>query len=127
MKINQIRAGVLLSYVQIALNLLVSLVYTPVMLRLLGQSEYGIYTLASSTIAYLGLLNFGLSSSYVRYFTRYRENGDEQGVAQLNAIFLLVYTVIAAVALCAGLVLAWNVPALFGEKLTAAETRTTTM
>ncbi len=127
MKINQIRAGVLLSYVQIALNLLVSLVYTPVMLRLLGQSEYGIYTLASSTIAYLGLLNFGLSSSYVRYFTRYRENGDEQSVAQLNAVFLLVYAVIAAVALCAGLVLAWNVPALFGEKLTAAETHTTTV
>ena len=125
MKKGQIKAGVLLSYVQIALNLVVSLVYTPFMLRVLGQSEYGVYTLASSTIAYLGLLNFGLSSSYVRYFTRYRKNEDEQSLAQLNAVFLLVYAIIALVALFAGLVIAWNVSIFFGEKLSSSELQLT--
>ena len=42
---NQKKAGVLLSYGQTALSTLISLTYTPVMLRLLGQSEYGLYTL----------------------------------------------------------------------------------
>lgn len=36
---NQKKAGVLLSYGQTILSTLISLTYTPVMLRLLGQSE----------------------------------------------------------------------------------------
>ena len=37
---DQKKAGVLLSYGQTILSTIISLVYTPVMLRLLGQSEY---------------------------------------------------------------------------------------
>ena len=54
MKINQIKAGAALSYVSMGLGYIVSVIYTPVMLRLLGQSEYGLYNLAASVIAYLG-------------------------------------------------------------------------
>lgn len=123
-KINQLKGGILLAYFQTGLNTVISLVYTPVMLRLLGQSEYGIYTLASSVISYLGLLNFGLSSSYIRYYTKYRDKGDMAGLAQLNGIFLTVYLGIAAVAGLAGGVLSWNVSALFGKSLTEQELTT---
>ena len=50
---NQKKAGVLLSYGQTALSTLISLTYTPVMLRLLGQSEYGLYTPVSYTHLFL--------------------------------------------------------------------------
>ena len=66
MKINQLKAGVLLSYLSVGIGALVSIIYTPIMLRLLGQSEYGLYTLAGSVVSYLSILNFGLSSSYIR-------------------------------------------------------------
>lgn len=121
MKINQIKFGVVLSYLQMGLNTLISLIYTPIMLRLLGQSEYGVYTLASSTIAYLGLLNFGMSSSYIRFFTRYKEAHDEKGLAQLNGVFFLVYVVIAIVALAAGITLGCQVDLLFGASMTMEE------
>ena len=42
-KIDQRKAGVILSYAGELVKILVSLVYTPIMLRLLGQSEYGLY------------------------------------------------------------------------------------
>ncbi|MGM9616331.1 oligosaccharide flippase family protein [Butyricicoccus sp.] len=125
MKINQVKAGVILSYLQTALNAVISLVYTPIMLRLLGQSEYGVYTLASSMIAYLGLLNFGLSSSYIRYYSKYKSRDDSRGLAQLNSIFLSVYTVIALIAFAAGLGISFNTEALFGATLTAEELVTT--
>lgn len=40
MQINQRKAGVILSYTGEIVKILVNLVYTPIMLRLLGQSEY---------------------------------------------------------------------------------------
>ena len=124
MKMNQLKAGVVLTYAQTILNALISLAYTPIMLRLLGQSEYGVYTMSSSMIAYLGLLNFGLNSSYVRFFTRYRNNNDPVSLARLNGVFLLVYSAIAAVALIAGLTISANVSLFYGGSLTAGELET---
>ncbi len=124
MKSSQIKAGVILSYLQLGLNAVISLAYTPVMIRLLGQSEYGAYTVASSTIAYLGLLNFGLSSSYIRFYTRYKKQEDELGIARLNGIFLAVYTLIALVAFAAGTAMALNVELFFGSSMSAQELET---
>ena len=49
---NQLKVGALLNYVVLGLNSLIGLLYTPYMLRMMGQSEYGIYSLAASVIAY---------------------------------------------------------------------------
>ena len=53
MPVNQLKAGVVLNYVVIFLNTVVGLLYTPYMLRMMGQSEYGFYSLVASLIAYL--------------------------------------------------------------------------
>lgn len=53
---NQRKMGAVLSYVNIFLSILVGLVYTPIMLRLLGQSEYGLYSLIGSFVSYLSVL-----------------------------------------------------------------------
>ena len=42
---NQLKAGAALNYVVILLNIAVGLLYTPYMLRMMGQSEYGLYSL----------------------------------------------------------------------------------
>ncbi|NMA74919.1 MAG: hypothetical protein GX963_12345, partial [Bacteroidales bacterium] len=51
--INQLKAGAALSYLAMGLGYIVSIAYTPIMLRLLGQSEYGLYNLVASVVAYL--------------------------------------------------------------------------
>ena len=40
---SQRKLGTILSYLNIFLSNTISLIYTPYMLRMLGQSEYGIY------------------------------------------------------------------------------------
>lgn len=65
MKINQLKAGVILSYISLAAGSIISVIYTPVMLRILGQSEYGLYSLASSVTAYLSLFSLGLSLIHI--------------------------------------------------------------
>ena len=45
---SQFKIGALLSYVVLALQNLVGLLYTPFMLRMMGTSEYGIYSVAAA-------------------------------------------------------------------------------
>jgi O-antigen/teichoic acid export membrane protein len=70
-KTNQLKWGVVLSYAQMVLGVVISIVYTPVMIRLLGKSEYGLYSTVSSTISMLSILSLGFSASYVRFFFRF--------------------------------------------------------
>ena len=121
---DQKKAGVLLSYGQTVLSTLISLVYTPVMLRLLGQSEYGTYTLVNGFISNLSLMSFGLGSAYVRYFARYEASDGEDGVAKINGMFMVIFLVIGVLSLFVGGILVANVHNIFAAKLTPAEVET---
>ncbi len=121
MKINQLKAGVLLSYLAQVIHIASGMIYTPVMLRLLGQSEYGLYQLVSSVIAYLGLLNFGFNGGYLRFYSRYKVNRDEDGIARLNGMFLIIFIVIAALCVLCGSIMIIKANIIFGDGLTEAE------
>ena len=92
MKVNQVRAGAVLSYVSIILSTVISFVYTPIMIGRLGDSEYGVYQFVLPIISYLSLLSFGLGSAYVRYYSRFKAADDRDGMRKLNGMFLLAYT-----------------------------------
>lgn len=118
---SQKRAGVILTYLTQVINLVSGLVYTPIMLRLLGQSEYGLYQLVSSVVSYLGLLSFGFSSSYLRFYSRFRADDDEDGVKGLNGLFMATFLTIALVSVACGTVLVANIRLVFADGLTEAE------
>ena len=121
MKVNQLKVGVILSYISMFVSNIISIIYTPIMLRILGQSEYGTYNLAFSVISYLGLLSFGFGSSYIRFYTRYKKLNDDNAVAKLNGMFITIFSLIAMITVIAGIVLIANVDLLFGEKLSGDE------
>jgi O-antigen/teichoic acid export membrane protein len=118
---NQLKAGAALSYISMGLGYLVSIIYTPIMLRLLGQSEYGLYNLVASVVAYLGVLNFGFGSAYMRYYSRYKVQDDRKKIATLNGMFLIIFSVIGLIAVIAGTLLAMNTEVIFGSELTGVE------
>lgn len=121
MRINQIKTGALLNYVIIGLNTVVGLLYTPYMLRCLGQNEYGIYSLVASIIAYLTLLDFGFGNAIIRYTAKYRAEGKSDEQWHMFGMFLIVYCVIGLIALAGGLVLYYNVDALFDHTMTPSD------
>ncbi len=118
---NQKKVGVLLSYVSEVIKILTSLLYTPIMLRLLGQSEYGLYQLVYSVVSYLGLLSFGFSSSYIRYYSRYKADNDEEQIFRLNGMFMTVFIVIAVIAMICGIVMVGNIEKIFSTGLSIEE------
>lgn len=123
MKRNQIKSGIILSYISKIIQVVVGILYTPIMIRLLGQSEYGLYNIAASIVAYLGLLNLGFGSAYMRFYSRYKVE-DENEVANLNGMFVEIFVVLGIVAVFAGVILANNLNILFGASLTGSEITT---
>ena len=118
---NQLKAGAALNYAVILLNIGVGLGYTPYLLRMLGQSEYGLYSLVASVISYLTLLDLGLGNAVVRYTAKYRAEGKVREQYELFGMFLLLYTLIGVLAACAGAGLYHQMDAWFGDTLTADE------
>ena len=118
---DQLKAGALLSYVVLGLNTLIGLLYTPFMLRMLGQSEFGLYSLAASVIAYLTVLDLGFGNSIVRYTAKYRAEGKQEEQYEMFGMFFLLYLFISALAFILGVLLVANVDCLFDTHMTVDE------
>uniref|UniRef100_UPI003FED950F lipopolysaccharide biosynthesis protein n=1 Tax=Roseburia sp. TaxID=2049040 RepID=UPI003FED950F len=121
MKVNQLKAGTLLSYVSIIISNVISIIYTPIMLRVMGQNEYGLYGYVSSIVTNLSILSFGFGGAYIRYYSRYKKEEDKKGLAGLNGLFIIVFSVIGLVALILGGLICLFPEQILGSKLTAAE------
>ena len=57
---NQLKAGVIFSYISTGITVLIQLIYLPIMIRILGQSEYGLYSVVSGVVSYLSLFSLEL-------------------------------------------------------------------
>ena len=66
------KSGAVLSYVVIIVNTLIQLLYTPLLIRKLGQSEYGLYSLVASIIGYLTIMDLGFGNAIIVYTSKYR-------------------------------------------------------
>lgn len=121
MPVNQLKAGVVLNYVVIFLNTVVGLLYTPYMLRMMGQSEYGLYSLVASVIAYLTVLDLGFGNAIVRYTAKFRAEKKTEEQYEMFGMFFLLYLVIGIIAFGIGLGLYFNVDTLFGNTMTSVE------
>lgn len=118
---SQIKAGAILSYVALVINSSISLLYTPVMLKLLGQSEYGLYSLATSVAGYVGVLNFGLGNAVIRYTAKYRALNDEENCSRLYGMFSIMYGVLGGIALIIGTILTLTADSIFSSSLDVDE------
>ncbi len=124
MKTNQLKIGSVLSYVQMAIRVVIGILYTPMMTRLLGQNEFGLYQTVASTLAMLSILNLGFNSSYIRYYARYTKEKNDNAISKLNGLFLLIFSIIGVIAFVCGMYLSFNLKLVFDKGLTQTEYHT---
>lgn len=118
---KQIKIGAILSYAQVVVNIIITLLYTPIMIKFLGDSEYGLYNTIISMISMLSVLNLGFNSCYIRYYSQYKVQDNKEKIYKLNGLFLLIFLVIGLIALILGLFLTFNLRLIFAQGLTMAE------
>lgn len=121
---EQRKVGLILSYIVMASNFAIGLVYTPYLIRCLGPSEYGTYNYVNSVVQYLTLLTCGFGSAYLKFASPYKHNKDEEGIANVNGLFLFLFIIMGTIALLVGAVMTINSEALLAGKLTVAELQT---
>lgn len=88
--------GAVISYVTIFLNIAITFFYTPWMIKKIGVSDYGLYSLVYSFISYF-ILDFGLHQAIQRFIAKYRAEGSEDKVEKMIGITTRVYLIIDAI------------------------------
>jgi O-antigen/teichoic acid export membrane protein len=119
--VNQLRVGAVLAYANLLANNLLALAVTPLMLRSLGQSEFGLYSLMGAFVAHIAVLDLGLGNAIVRYAAKFRAEGNAAAVAGLLSLCLRLYCAVALLALAVGTLVYLNLPALFSATLSDAD------
>lgn len=120
-KINQLKAGIILSYVNLLIATIIPFLYTPIMLRILGQEEYGLYSLSNSVIGYLSLLTLGMGSAISRYYIQQMAKNDREMMEKTAGLFVAIYGVISLVTLIIGFGITFFSRSFFAKGLTTSE------
>ena len=91
------------------------------MLRMMGQSEYGLYSLVASVVAYLTILDFGFGNAIIRYTAKFRAENRLKEQYEMFGMFLFLYSAIGIFTLLIGLCLYFNVDFLFERSMNMEE------
>ena len=118
---SEIKIGAILSYIIVGINILIGFVYTPILIRKLGQAEYGLYSLVYSFMSYLTLLDFGLGNAIIVYTSKSIIKRDKDEEYKLNGILFIVYTIIGIISLILGLLLFFNIENMFSKTMSEYE------
>lgn len=88
---NERKSGVVLSYALSAAQIVVNLLYVPLLLNTIGQKEYGLFQMIGSIIAYMNIVNGTLSAGATRYYSKFYVLGDKQGMVNTIAVLKRIY------------------------------------
>ncbi|TJX62219.1 polysaccharide biosynthesis protein [Soehngenia saccharolytica] len=84
---KEIKLGALVSYATIIFNILAGLIYTPWLIRNIGQSDYGLFILSTSIIGFFAM-DFGLDGAVSRFVSKYLA---EDNINKANDFLGLIY------------------------------------
>lgn len=88
---NQRRKGIVLGYVYIIVQTVVTLAYTPLLLKGIGQAEYGLYQIVGSIAAYMTIIESMLTSSAIRFFCAAKAKDDHGEMSATLGVARLLY------------------------------------
>lgn len=98
------------------LNIAVVFIMTPLIIRSLGNHDYGIWEIVLSVVGYMGLIQFGLPPAIVRYVARYNALNDREKLNQIYSSSFIIFIFIGLI--CALIIVAWALiyPQILAEK-----------
>lgn len=118
---SQLKIGIILNYINLFVGTLIPMFYTPIMLNILGQEEYGLYNLSSSVTSYLSLVSFGIGSAVTRYLIKARTQEGHEAEERMLGLFMSIFQIIAIVSFVVGTIITMSLGAFYGQSLTAPE------
>ena len=118
---NELKIGSALSILTIIVGSLIQIFYTPLYMKYLGTTDFGINSLVQSIMGYIGMLNLGLGNAMLRYTVRYRAEGKREEEKSLNGMFLTIFSILMLVSIVIGIYIYSNISNFFSDKFTIEE------
>lgn len=115
------KAGAVFSYLLMLAEIASGLLFTPFLIRILGQAEYGVYSLSLSITTYFTLLDLGVGNAMVRYLAKFKVEGDHGAQRRFLGLAIVFYSIVCIIMLAIYMVLSQNMQAIFANGLTADE------
>ena len=109
-------------YATLAVELLLGLVMLPFNTRHLGASDYGLWMLAASIVAYFPIIDLGYGGALERFVAHYRARRDTEAINEISSTLLIMFAGMGVVALGIIAAIAWNLGPLFDLDATQART-----
>ncbi|MBQ2684462.1 MAG: oligosaccharide flippase family protein [Thermoguttaceae bacterium] len=100
--LRSLLTGAFLQVITYLTGIALGLFLTPYLLHTLGERHYAIFLVAGLFTNWCGLIDFGMTTAVSRFVTYYYSAGDERGVGQIANTALVILSLLALVALCAG-------------------------
>lgn len=113
------RRGAALSYVYSIAQIVVNLLYVPLLIRGLGSEEYGLFQLIGSVMAYITIMNTMFSGGVTRFYCKFFFSDDEKGMENSLAVCRGIYYVASIVAVAVGIAVAFIVRFVYTDVLTS--------
>lgn len=93
------------------LNAIFNFLAVPLLLGLYGKADYGLLVLATSCNGYMHLLDFGMNTGAVKFFSQWRTEGNLEKIRKVGATNTTFYLLVAAINILGLIALAfWGEP-----------------
>lgn len=122
---SQKKSGVLLSYLTLFSKIIIAFFYTPFLIRSIGDSEYGIFSIVGSLLAYIALVDFGINDTTLRYIISVKKDKSNTESKSILGSINIMYLLIGTVILVLGNVIYALIPKLFATSFTLTEVELT--
>lgn len=113
--------GIVLSYMLIIIDILVGVLFVPILLKSLGDEEYGLYKLLLSTASYLAILDFGIGGTITRYVVKFRAEKDENKTQNFLAMGFIIYFALATLVMVLATVICFLLPVLYASSIPSSQ------
>lgn len=102
---KQIKYGIFMTYSMGIIQVAANVIFTALLIRTLGNVEYGLYLLMGSLAANISIFDFGLNNTISRYVAKYRAEGDKEKESSLMFVSMAMYFGIALLVILAGVLI----------------------
>ena len=117
---NEIKNGVILSYLLIFINMMYGLLITPFILKYVGTVDYGVYKSVSSLGATLAVLDLGLGSTMTRYMSKYNAENDRESASNFAAMVIIQFFVLGGVIVLVGVGFVFSLETIYTDTFSPA-------
>lgn len=108
---KELKLGIFLSYFLIALNIISGFLLVPFIIKSVGQSNYGLYTAASSLIT-MFIVDLGLGTAVTKFVSKYRVTSTQEEINKLVSVVFTCFLVLSIIIL-----IAFSITFIFLDKI----------